>query len=783
MATRNIVPRATGEGGLGVSGKHWGTAYIDNLYGTAASAAHAGSSGQAGTSAYSTSAGNSGTAYFATSSGESGSSGSATTAANSGTSSFASSSANSGSAGSATTAAEAGTAYFATTSVYASTSSYAGTSGNAGTAYFATSAGQSGSAGSATTSANAGSASFASTAGIAGTSPYSGTASYATTSGVAGSSANAGSAGSATTAAKAGTSSFATSSGFSGTSSSAGYATSAGRSGTSYFSTTAGNSGSSSYASSSGYSGTSYQSTLSASETTAGISRLATSSETVAGTSTSLATDPAGVAAAIAVSANPKAMAQGVAYTAAAAAATQVPHNANYSNTTNNGFIHRKVILPLWTPAANQIIYQKLTGGAGTQLGIVATTGTFQLTLNTKTYVSLVPGGGAASNLVAGSEHDILTTWTVGATTTVSFYLDGYLLSTPAAQANVDLTNTAVLYLFGTSAARYAGTDHGAWVGNFAPTAAEILDAYKNGIPESWKWGSQTEKITNSDDRDFTVWANVHWIGNSGGSVADGTGKLQVTMDGSANCGAILNIASYVSALPLNKRYRITADVWQGTTTKTAFYMGGNGPSSEFQGAEQAITISGVQTTFSTEFTLISGAYISIGTLNADSGTFFIDNVSVKEIGVAGAWESEGFQPAPGQCLDSSSNKNHAMQPASGSSLTRFKKDFEYRWTNTWTASSAAQYIGGLNQSILSTKHFVTSIVSRATVVTDIENIEIGDGSDANYYVTAVAPTAAPIIHTLAKNLNDGTNLKLVVTPAAEATMTVEFIVRGYLLE
>lgn len=42
---------------------------------------------------------------------------------------------------------------------------------------------------------------------------------------------------------------------------------------------------------------------------------------------------------------------------------------------------------------------------------------------------------------------------------------------------------------------------------------------------------------------------------------------------------------------------------------------------------------------------------------------------------------------------------------------------------------------------------------------------------------------AAPLVHTLANRINDGTNLKLVVTPAAEATMTIEFIVRGVILE
>jgi hypothetical protein len=31
MATRNIVPRATGEGGIGTAAKHWGNGYFDNV--------------------------------------------------------------------------------------------------------------------------------------------------------------------------------------------------------------------------------------------------------------------------------------------------------------------------------------------------------------------------------------------------------------------------------------------------------------------------------------------------------------------------------------------------------------------------------------------------------------------------------------------------------------------------------------------------------------------------------------------------------------------------------
>jgi hypothetical protein len=176
-------------------------------------------------------------------------------------------------------------------------------------------------------------------------------------------------------------------------------------------------------------------------------------------------------------------------------------------------------------------------------------------------------------------------------------------------------------------------------------------------------------------------------------------------------------------------------------------------------------------------------AFVGAGSLTDD--LVYIKNVTVKEVGSTLALEPEGIQPAPGQWLDSSTNKLHALQPAAGSSLVRRKKDFEFRWTNIWTASAAAQYIGGLAQDVLTAKHYITQIISKTTETTDVENIEIGDEADPNRYVTAAAPgtSAAPVSHTIALAIPDGTNGQFVVTPAASATMTIEFIVRGFLLE
>ena len=188
---------------------------------------------------------------------------------------------------------------------------------------------------------------------------------------------------------------------------------------------------------------------------------------------------------------------------------------------------------------------------------------------------------------------------------------------------------------------------------------------------------------------------------------------------------------------------------------------------------------------FSNIATVVSGTINTTGCIFVATGTTpttWTNSSSLRATGATLILEPEGIQPAPGQWLDSSTNKLHAMQPATGSSLTRYKKDFEYRWTNTWTASSAAQYVGGLNQAVLSADHFITDVITQATVTTDVENLTLGDGSDADRFVTAFAPSATRTKQTIAAQ-SDGTNLKLVYTPAAEATMTVETIIRGFIWE
>lgn len=145
--------------------------------------------------------------------------------------------------------------------------------------------------------------------------------------------------------------------------------------------------------------------------------------------------------------------------------------------------------------------------------------------------------------------------------------------------------------------------------------------------------------------------------------------------------------------------------------------------------------------------------------------------------------EPEGIQPAPGQWLDASSNKLHAMQPAAGSSLVRPKRDGEVRWTNTWAGSHEAQYIGGVNQAILPANAYIESIVGVITGST-VEDIIVGDGSDTDRWVALTSGLAAgTVAFTLANRISDGTNRKMAVDPDANFTGSIVWTIKYTILD
>jgi len=458
---------------------------------------------------------------------------------------------------------------------------------------------------------------------------------------------------------------------------------------------------------------------------------------------------------------NPLAFAQGINMAAAASGSNgiQVADNDNIDFRTGNFTLVWRGRFPDWTPATTIRLIQKYLGN-GPNLAI-GTDGKISFSNGYNSYTTT-----NATGFTDRTCHEIVLA--VGYAENLIIYLDGGLFYT-VAYSGGDLDNATPLYILGTNTERTEGTVHHVYTYNRALTAAQVLALYELGRPDdSDKWGSQTELVlvTSGSADNNTFASDTGWWTKSDGTVTISGGVCHFT---TSSGGQSLYRNGFATT---GKRHRVTYTILNYSSGGVAMKCGSIGTTRTANG------------TYTEDLDIATGAYLQIITTSGGT-TLDIDNVEAYEIGATLALEPEGAQPAPGQWLDSSSNKLHAMQPATGSSLIRFKKDFEFRWTNTWTASAAAQYIGGVNWDVLTAKHYITLNISKTTETTDVENIEIGDEADPNRFVTAAAPgtSAAPVSHTIALAIPDGVNGQFVVTPAASATMTIEFIVRGFLLE
>jgi len=477
---------------------------------------------------------------------------------------------------------------------------------------------------------------------------------------------------------------------------------------------------------------------------------------------------------------NPRIPSQGLYTTAAATAAMKVADNANINMGTNNFTMVWKGALPDWTPASELNIIYKYQAAAIRMYLLLETSGVFRVWINGNSYDSTV-----ANTFVDGTAHKIVAVIvreTASTAGSVTFYADGLQLGAAVAitaGAPGSVTSTGDLYVNGFSGARNAGTTYFAAVFNRALSAAEVLNLYRNGIDYADKWGSQAD-LWDAAASVFTS-GTYAWVAYGGNSIANAGNALQITYVNNASGAYVyLKDASDLTAdLIAGKRYRLEC---------TASYSGGSAGvklriSSGSVATDSAI-LTTTPTTYLLEFTAASATSdVFLLTAMGISNVVTIDNIHLYEIGATLALEPEGIQPAPGQWLDSSSNKNHAMQPSSGSSLTRNKRDFEVRWTNTWAGTHEAQYINGVNQSVLPANCYIDEIIGVVAGGT-IEDIRIGDGSATERWVANTTGLAAGTTSfTLANRISDGTNYKLVVDPDANFTGSIAFTIRGHILQ
>uniref|UniRef100_A0A6M3KXB5 Lectin/glucanase superfamily protein n=1 Tax=viral metagenome TaxID=1070528 RepID=A0A6M3KXB5_9ZZZZ len=478
---------------------------------------------------------------------------------------------------------------------------------------------------------------------------------------------------------------------------------------------------------------------------------------------------------------NPKAFAQGIRMTAGTTAGgIAVADNDNIDFGTGNFTFACLVSVPDWTPSSiNYLLYKTDHVDTGCYLAVQA---------NGKLRVPLFRGDGGvnfdstvATSFVDGTKHEItvvVTRETASVAGSVVFYVDGIQLGNSVAitaAAPVSISNTGRFDVFGDGlTAQFAGTAHSAIPYNRALTAAGALSLYRNGVDFFDKYGSQTT-------------LNLATLANSGTSAYDTFDGASTTAFHAITDGSDVARASTTDAISYVSGYKYKVSFTSSGVTGTAPTYG---PAKDVDGTaltggvQTNTVVAGINTYEFTAGETATGTVVWSSILESGVTTeYTISLFSITKLGATLALESEGIQPAPGQWLDGSGNKLHAMQPATGSSLVRFKRDFEVRWTNTWAGTHEAQYIGGVNQAILPVGCYITSIIGVVAGAT-IEDIIVGDGSDTDHWVAVTTGLAAgTTAFTIANAISDATNYKMVVDPDANFTGTIAWTVRGIILQ
>jgi hypothetical protein len=338
--------------------------------------------------------------------------------------------------------------------------------------------------------------------------------------------------------------------------------------------------------------------------------------------------------------------------------------------------------------------------------------------------------------------------------------------------STVSVNNTSARIINGTTTTRTAGSLQASRLFNRALDAPTVLDYTINGPALAERGANQTELFSNSTfDSDTTGWAakasaTLSW---------DAAGRAEVNITGSG--GGIVD--SQILSLTLGKLYLITANTVAGTYVGDLVLIIGNVPS-------QNLTAS-ANTKFSFVYTATAAnPTIEIVRNSAATGTIYVDNFSIKQTGVTSELLASNAQSDTGQIFDTSGNKNHARLPASGATVVGrpVSQTREVRWTNTWSATSELQYVGGVNQAIFPLNHYIESLVVIPEGAT-LTGFTIGDGSNASYYgtVNGTITSGVAIYVQLDRRVTDGTNRKLTITPMGAFTGNINTTLVGTELE
>jgi len=477
---------------------------------------------------------------------------------------------------------------------------------------------------------------------------------------------------------------------------------------------------------------------------------------------------------------NPLALSQGVQMTGVTSGSNgiQIANNDDINFGTGDFSLVWVGSLPDWTPSTGYFLLTKDAGNANGYGLYIRGGGKLSIYMNNvslanaSTIVNTIPDGDCAV-IVCVCVRETATT-----AGSMTYYVNDVKLGdtiTLAAETPTTVSNISILYTAGTHASRTASTTLATYTYNRALDADDVSYLYKYGVHPADRWGSMTSLATGNN---YTFSDDV-----ANATEFNSTYTVQVTSAITATVAS--NVLAIVSGgigkkgltftdFTTNSQVRVNFNI---TAISETWYL------YDYDGANlivlDTITSVGVYDavlTFSGGYGLRLFTETLGGSITIDGSTGF----NIIPLGATLALEPENIQLSPGQWLDAANN-HHAKLPEEGTSLIRPQSDGEIRWTNTWAASSAGQYLGGINEDIFPSDKIRIEWISIQTATTGV-NITIGDQTDTDRYVESVALAEEMDISSPAHRNHDGTNLKLVITPSGTYTGSITTVIKYTLI-
>jgi len=489
-----------------------------------------------------------------------------------------------------------------------------------------------------------------------------------------------------------------------------------------------------------------------------------------------------------------------VAMTAAASGSNgiRVLDNADANLGTGNFTLHWEGALPDWTPSASQIFIWKASGTNNISFN-VSTTGLLSLFLISTSRNSTVAHG-IADGVIAKITASVVRE-TVSTAGSVTFYVNGLQLGDSVAipaGTPTTVSNAVNLQISGYSAIRTASDTTNAIIYNRALSAAEVLSLCVNGPARADLGASQVARYTS----DFSVGTDsfTDRFGSTLAGNIDGIGgeddwlRITVASTGSARSfrrnleGLIRAVSKRRLALRMyvpssNATLRGLLPYWatDATADTTVSVLPVCRPDLDTVTDYVLENTNDASTATQMRFWFVP-ANGSINSSVTAGDVVYIKIVQAFDAGITGQWNAENAQSDTGQIFDSSGNGNHALLPAAGATVIPAKTaDCKVRGKLTWTASSTAQDVVGVNQAIIPTNGVwqPTFMIRSSGSIT----VHIGDGSSATRYGSAVALVAGVNIVTPLLRTHDGTNRRLVITPTGSSTATINVLAKYDIVE